>query len=72
MPDTRKRSAYELRSREVQEVLSKPPSRLILWSNLIIVFVFITGALLFSMIKIPVGKAGQPREQTLLEYLLKK
>ncbi|WPV65517.1 hypothetical protein [Chitinophaga sp. LS1] len=69
MPQTRKRNTYELRSREVQEVLSKPPSHLILWSNLIIVFVFVIALILFSHIKIPAKKTGN---QTLLEYLLKK
>lgn len=53
MPEADNRNVYELRSDEVQEVLSKPPGRLIVWGNILVLLVLVTGCVLLMQIPVP-------------------
>lgn len=48
-----KNNKYELRSREVQEVMNRPPGRFIIWGNTLIFVIIIGGIYLLNFISIP-------------------
>src|ERR1700743_1612169 len=50
MPD----NIFEVRSGEVQEVLSRPPAQLIIWGNTVILSVMLIIVQLLSIVKLPV------------------
>lgn len=57
MPD----NIFEVRSNEVQEVLSRPPAAAIIWGNTIILAVLLTIVQLLHVIKLPVYIALKPQ-----------
>ncbi len=61
MPEADNRNVYELRSDEVQEVLSKPPGRLIVWGNILVLLVLVTGCILLMQIPVPNWKSAMVR-----------
>jgi hypothetical protein len=50
MPD----NIFEVRSSEVQDVLSRPPAQLIIWGNTVILLVMLTIVQLLNIVKLPV------------------
>ena len=61
MPGPDNKNFYELRSDEVQEVLSKPPGRLIVWGNILVLLVLVTGSVLLMQIPVPLWKSSMVR-----------
>jgi hypothetical protein len=61
MPGPDNKNFYELRSEEVQEVLSKPPGRLIVWGNVLVLLVLVTGCVLLMQIPVPLWKSCMVR-----------
>lgn len=49
-----RRNVYALRSEEAQEVLSRPPSSLILWGNTVIIITLLVSLFIADLFKLPV------------------
>lgn len=54
MPSNNNHNIYELRSSDVQEVMNKPPGRLVTWGNTVIFLTLLSGFWLTTFIQLPV------------------